>query len=91
MSFNFLSPILIDAFEEIFFMDIGSKKIYKLGVVDSKVKLQEVDQQVADSYFDQVSKEQQVEDKIPYEDIYRVLNTEKQISEQNNKHVFRRS
>jgi hypothetical protein len=91
MSFNFLSPILIDAFEEIFFMDISSKKIYKLGVEDGKVKLQEVDQQVADSYFDQASKEQQVEDKIPYEDIYRVLNTEKQISEQNNKHVFRRS
>lgn len=91
MSFNFLSPILIDTFEKIFFMDISSKKIYELVVADGKVKLQEVDQQTADYYFDQVSKDQQVDDKIPYEDIYRVLNTEKQISEQNNKRVFRRS
>ena len=95
MNFNFLSPILIThavSDPELFFMDINSKKIYKLGVEDNKVKLQEVDENIADSYFKAFKEEeQQTDDRIPYEEIYKVLNTEKQISEQNSKHIFRRS
>lgn len=95
MNFNFLSPILIThsgTDSELYFMDINSKEIYQLAVDDGKFKLQKLDESITDYYFEQLSKEEkQTDDKIPYEEIFKVLNTEKQISEQNSKHIFRRS
>ena len=82
-----LTPVRVDtdSVSKIYFLDFIAGKLYDL---DGK----EADTSVTSSVIKDVQEQQEsMMPNIPYDDIYEVMNTEKKLSEQNDKHIFRRS
>lgn len=86
-SINILQPIMVGTEEgqKIFFADPLEQKVY-----DSNAQI--APQDVISAIFTDI--QQQIASSIPpmpVEKIYEVMNTEKQLSDDNGKHVFRRA
>ena len=86
-----LCPMMDPETKKLVFMDFSGSKTYELKLTDNQVVLQEVVEEVSESCFNNVKEQQDaMEPELPIEQIYEILNTEKKLSEQNNKHIFRR-
>jgi len=91
MNINMLCPMIDPDTKKMIFMDFSSGKTYELKIESSEIKLSEVSKDLSDSCFENVKEQQEaMVPEIPLEEIYEVLNTEKKVAEQNNKHIFRR-
>lgn len=83
---NILTPVKIntDSGIKIFFLDFIDGKLYNLDGTDAG-------EEVTKSVIEDVQQQQEsMMPNIPYEDIYEVMSTEKKISQENDKHIFRR-
>lgn len=67
----------------IFLVDFPAEKIYGL---DGK----EIEGETKSEIISKIKGKEQEIPEMPYEQIYEVMNTEKKIQEENNKHIFRR-
>lgn len=86
-----LCPMIDPESKKLLFMDFMSSKTYDLAISENKIILQEINKDVSEQCFDNIKEQQKaMEPELPLEQIYEVLNTEKELSEQNKNHIFRR-
>lgn len=91
MNVNMLCPMIESDSKKLLLMDFSSAKTYELKVENNLVVLSELSEDFSEDCFENVKQQQDsLTPEIPMEEIYRVLNTEKKIAEENNKHIFRR-
>lgn len=85
-SLDVLATVLVDfeAGPEIFHIDISGERVFKS---DGALASEEVRSAVISNIK---GHQEATMPEIPYEKIYEVMNTEKTLSEENNKHIFRR-
>jgi len=92
MKVNMLTPMITEN-EKIVFMDFTNGKTYnlKLNLDSGDFGLEELNKDDSQSCFEDVKKLQQsLAPEIPVDEIREVLNTEKNLSKQNESHIFRR-
>lgn len=92
MKVNMLTPMITEN-EKIVFMDFTNGKTYnlKLNLDSGDFCLEELNKDDSQSCFEDVKKLQQsLAPEIPVDEIREVLNTEKNLSKQNESHIFRR-
>ncbi len=90
MKLNILAPMITDD-KKLVFMDFTSGKTYNVKLENSEFSLNEIGEEVSQACFDDIADEQEaMAPEIPVDEIRSVLNTEKGLSEQNEKHIFRR-
>lgn len=92
MKVNMLTPMITEN-EKIVFMDFTNGKTYnlKLNLDSGDFGLEELNKDDSQSCFEDVKKLQQsLVPEIPVDEIREVLNTEKNLSKQNESHIFRR-
>lgn len=99
MNIDFLSPMMIkdgNDGNKLIFMNFSDGKAYKLGIfnrlgVGTEIILVEVDNEMSEKYFkDFEDHKSDMVPEIPLDQISKVLNTEKDLTRQNEKHLFRR-
>jgi hypothetical protein len=86
-SVNILQPVMVqyENNSQIFFMDPMNQKVFDFSY-------KEVPQDLSDDIFYKMN--EQVSENLPempLKEIYEVMNTERQLSEDNDKHIFRRN
>lgn len=87
MSVSMLIPVLLksDSGSDVLFADIASGLLYRSSG-------EEASQEESDAVFSEISGQQEYSmPKIPHEQIMNVLNTERGLSQENAKHIFRRN
>lgn len=88
---NLLTPMIIKEKKQLVFMDFNDMKVYEIIIKDSRLFLDEIDNNTSKNCFDDVQEQQKVmSPELPLDEIYEVIRTERHLSEQNNKHIFRR-
>ena len=91
MNVDFLSPMMIKDSKKLVFMNFSEGKVYGIDVVDSNLVLVEIDQNTATGCFDDLdSQRKEMTPEMPIEQIRKVLGTERELTKQNEDHVFRR-
>lgn len=91
MNVNILSPMLVKETKKLVFMDFNEAKVYEIKIKDSTLFLEEIDSQASSSCFEDVEQQQiSMSPEIPFKQIAEIMSTEKSLSEQNAKHIFRR-
>lgn len=93
MNFDFLSPMIMkEANNKLVFMDFNEGKIYQVKInSENELYLSELDSDIADKCIENIDEQRKIlEPKMPIEAIRNVLNTEKDLSVQNENHIFRR-
>lgn len=68
----------------IFLVDLPLGKVYALSGL-------EVQEEIRNAVISKIEGKEEEIPEIPYAEIYDVINTEKKIQEENNKHIFRRN
>lgn len=92
MNVNILSPMLVKETNKLVFMDFNDTKVYELKIKDSSLFLEEIDTKTSNGCFEDVEQQQiLMSPEIPLEQIAEVMSTEKSLSDQNTKHIFRRN
>jgi hypothetical protein len=91
MNINMLCPMIEPTSKKLLLMDFSSGKTYELKTENDSVTLSELPQDFSEGCFANIREQQEeLTPEIPIEEIYKVLNTEKKVAEENNKHIFRR-
>ena len=90
MNIDMLTPMIGDE-NELIFMNFLNGKSYNLILDNNIIKLKEASDEVSRSCLESVQEQQKVlEPELPVNDIWNIVNLEKEMSEQNKKHIFRR-
>jgi hypothetical protein len=81
-----------EANNKLVFMDFNEGKIYQVKInSENELYLSELDSDIADKCIENIDEQRKIlEPKMPIEAIRNVLNTEKDLSVQNENHIFRR-
>lgn len=88
---NLLTPMIIKEKNQLVFMDFTDMQVYELLVEDSKLLLKQIDNKTSEGCFQDVEEQQKtMNPELPLEEIFEIMRTEKDLSEQNSKHIFRR-
>jgi hypothetical protein len=88
---NLLTPMIIKEKDQLVFMDFNEMKVYEILIKDSKLFLSQIDHKTSEECFEDVQEQQKtMNPDLPLEEIFEVMRTEKDLSEQNSKHIFRR-
>lgn len=90
MNIDMLTPMIGDG-NELIFMNFLNGKSYNLVFDNNIIKLKEASEEVSRNCLESVQEQQKVlEPELPVNDIWNIFNLEKEMSEQNKKHIFRR-
>lgn len=96
MNIDFLSPMMIKDGNKLVFMNFSDGKAYRLVIYNKpafgdEIILVEVENEISEKYFkDFEDHKSDMAPEIPLDQISKVLNTEKDLTRQNEKHLFRR-
>lgn len=97
MNIDFLSPMMLKDSKKLIFMNFSEGKVYDLFPYkvlggDTEIMLREFDEKKTKEIFEEFNNHRSKnEPEIPIEQIAQVLGTEKDLSQQNEKHIFRRN
>lgn len=92
MSTDFLSPMMIRDSKKLVFLNFELGKVYEIKVNEDGLYLSELDNSTSsDCFVDLENQRKEIEPELPVEQILGVLRTEKDLSQQNEKHIFRRA
>ena len=92
MNLNFLSPMFDQQTKKLVFMDFESDKVYEMKAQEENIILVEIDQKQSEDCFSHMkTKQEEMIPILPMDKINEVLNTEKEVSEESKKHIFRRN
>lgn len=87
LNLKFIQAILVEteSGSQIFFVDPEEQKVFD-------ISLKEAPADVSSSIFSNINEQASTSSpSLPLQDIYEVLNTEKKLAEDNDKHIFRRN
>lgn len=97
MNVDFLSPMMLKDSKKIVFMNFSEGKVYELvphKVLggDSELILREIDKDKSQKLFEDFDNHRNENSpEIPIDQIAQVMGAEKDLSNQNEKHIFRRN
>jgi len=91
MNMDFLSPMMIKESGKLVFMNLSEGKVFETKINGTELILVEIDQSTSTSCFEELENQRNENNpEIPTEQILKVLSTEKDLTKQNEKHIFRR-
>lgn len=81
---NILSPMFIKESNKMVFMDFSDNKVYECKVVENKLELFEVENELEKNCFTDVRNQQNaMKAEIPYDKIREVINVEQELADKN--------
>lgn len=81
---NILSPMFIKESNKIVFMDFSDNKVYECRVVEDRLELFEVENELEKDCFADVRNQQNaMKPEIPYDKIREVVNVEQELADKN--------
>ena len=90
MKLNVLAPMITDD-KKLVFMDFTSGKTYNIKLENNEFSLIEIEEEASQACFEDIAEQQAaMAPEIPVDEIRSVLDTEKGLTKQNEKHIFRR-
>lgn len=88
---NLLTPMINKENNQLVLMDFTENKVYEILINESKLVLTQIDKESSKSCFNDVKEQQKtMAPELPLDEILEVMRTEKDLSDQNSKHIFRR-